>query len=489
MRNFYFIAFYDWLMLRANKMLLSCFALLALFVAFALWTGQQRVAFHRATLVKVKATEKRLFAEKRQLVADLEQSGQAFTGNSHRNPTEPNGAANSAANRYFSLAPAPLAVVAVGQSDLRAYYYKFGLHKKQALYHGEEIENASILYNGHFDLAFVITFLLPLLIIALTFNVVASEKERGTLPLILAGTTPLRSVALNKFVFRFGVLSIFFSGLVLSGLALVGVSIGQEAAGIAALLGVTTAYAAFWFGISFGVNSQGRGSGFNAAVLVGLWLALLVVLPALLSVASNAFYPMPSRVELIAETREASEEAKKNGAQILAQYFEDHPELAAQGSTPVDTKNFAVSSLMVNLEVEKAIRPLEEKFEEQKDKQARLVAQWRFLSPAIFVQQMLENIAATGDAHYLDFEQQMQNAHPKYRAFFTQKIIKQEKMRAADYDLVPRSQYSSSPGLIRAARAGFWDILWLFGAGALAVIWGLLQVAPQKMAEPRWIEA
>lgn len=489
MRNFYFIAFYDWLMLRANKMLLSCFALLALFVAFALWTGQQRVNFHRATLVKVKATEKKLFAEKRQLVADLEQNGQPFTGNSHRDPTEPNGAANSAANRYFSLAPAPLAVVAVGQSDLRAYYYKFGLHKKQALYHGEEIENAAILYNGHFDLAFVITFLLPLLIIALSFNVVASEKERGTLPLILASTTPLRNIARNKFIFRFGLLSLFFSTLVLLGLAIVGVSIAQEAAGIAALLGVTTAYAAFWFGLSFGVNSQGRGSGFNAALLVGVWLALLVVLPAMLSVATNAYYPMPSRVELIAETREASEEAKKNGAQILAQYFEDHPELAAQGSKPVDTKNFAASSLMVNLEVEKAIRPLEEKFEVQKGKQAYLVAQWRFISPAIFVQQMLENIAATGDAHYLDFEQQMQAAHAQYRAFFTQKIIKQAKMRAADYDQVPQSQYTGSPGLVRATRAGFWDILWLLGAGFVAVIWGLLQVAPQKMAEARWIEA
>lgn len=488
MRNFYFIAFYDWLMLRANKMLLSCFALLVLFVAFALWTGQQRVTFHRTTLAKVKATEKRQFAEKRQLVADLEQSGKAFTGNSHRDPTEPNGAANSAANRYFSLAPAPLAVVAVGQSDLRAYYYKFGLHKKQALYHGEEIENASILYNGHFDLAFVITFLLPLLAIALTFNVVAGEKERGTLPLILAGTTSLRSVALNKFVFRFALLSLLFSGLVLMGLGLVGVSIAQEVASIAALLGVTTAYTAFWFGLSFGVNSQGKGSGFNAAVLVGLWLALLVVLPALLSVAANAYYPMPSRVELIAETREASEEAKKNGAQILAQYFEDHPELAAQGSKPVDTKNFAASSLMVNLEVEKAIRPLEEKFEVQKDKQARLVAQWRFVSPAIFVQQMLENLAATGDAHYLDFEQQMKVAHAKYRAFFTQKIIKQEKVRAADYDQVPQSMYTNSPGLVRATQAGFWDILCLLGAGFVAVIWGLLQVAPRKMAEPRWIK-
>ncbi|MDX2067752.1 MAG: DUF3526 domain-containing protein [Haliscomenobacter sp.] len=489
MRNFYFIAFYDWLMLRANKMLLSCFALLVLFVAFALWTGQQRIAFHRTTLAKVKATEKRQLAEKRQLVADLEQSGKPFTGNSHRDPTEPNGAANSAANRYFSLAPAPLAVVAVGQSDLRAYYYKFGLHKKQALYHGEEIENASILYNGHFDLAFVITFLLPLLVIALTFNVVAGEKERSTLPLILASTTSLRSVALNKFVFRFALLSLFFSGLVVMGLAFFGVSIAQEAAGIAALLGITTAYKAFWFGLSFGINSQGKGSGFNAAVLVGGWLALLVVLPALLSVAANAYYPMPSRVELIAETREASEEAKKNGAQILAQYFEDHPELAAQASKPVDTKNFAASSLMVNLEVEKAIRPLEEKFEAQKDKQARLVAQWRFVSPAIFVQQMLENLAATGDAHYLDFEQQMQAAHAKYRAFFTQKIIKQEKMRAADYDQVPQSQYTNSPGLVRANRAGFWDTLWLLGAGFVAIIWGLLQVAPQKMAEPRWIEA
>lgn len=489
MRNFYIIAFYDWLMLRANKLLVACFALLTLFCAFALWTGQQRVIFREKTLTQVQAQEQKSFAEKKQLVAEVERSGQAFTGNSHRDPTTPNGAANSAANRYFTLKPAPLGVLAVGQSDLRAYYYKFALYKKQALYHGEEIENASILYNGHFDFAFVLVFLLPLLIIALTFNVVSGEKERGTLPLIQASTSALRSIALQKITFRLLLFGGFASLVVLLGLAVTG-SLQNAAPGhVLGLLGLLWAYTAFWFGLSFMVNSLGKNSGFNAGVLTGTWLALLVLVPALVSVLANAYYPMPSRVELIAETREASDAAREKGAQVLAQYLEDHPELAAQGNKPINTQNFAVNSLMVNLEMEKAMRPLEEKFEIQKAGQMAFLERCRFFSPAIFVQQLLENLAGSSEAHYQDFEAQVQVAQAEYRSFFTEKILKGEKMRAIDYEHVPQPRYKPSAPLTQYTRHAWYDLCYLLLATGLFVVLGYRQLQPQRLSSSPWMEA
>lgn len=474
MRDFSFIAHYDWLLLRANRLLLSCFILLTVFIAFAFWTGNQRVNFQRDTLAELRQSESRSHRETKALVAGLEQTGKPFSGNSHRDPTQPNGAANATGNRYFTLDPSPLAVVAVGQSDLRAYYYKFGLNKKQALYHGEEIENPSALYNGHFDLAFVITFLLPLLIIALTYNVVAGERERGTLPLILAGTTPFKTVTLHKFLFRFGLLTTFFSALMVCGLGLSGVYLLGEAQSVAQLLVLSAGYTAFWFGLSFWVNSRGKSSGFNAAVLVGAWLLLLVVVPALVSVAANILYPMPSRVDLIAETREASDEARKNGAQLLAQFLEDHPELSASGTKPLDTKNFAVTSLTTSIEVEKAIRPLEEAFDAQQQRQSMLVAWCRFFSPAIFVQQTLEDVAGTGQRHYHEFERQMQTAHASYRQFFAQKIFKQEKMLAADYDMIPSPAFQ--PLQNQASFAIWQQIVILLTLAGLFVGIGLRQI-------------
>lgn len=489
MRNFYIIAFYDWLMLRANKLLLACFALLTLFTAFALWTGQQRVIFREKTLANVQTVEQNNFSEKRQLVAELERTGQTFTGNSHRDPSEPNGAANSAANRYFTLKPTPLALLAVGQSDLRAYYYKFGLHKKQALYHGEEIENASILYNGHFDLAFVIVFLLPLLIIALSFNVVSSEKERGTLPMIQASTSSLRGIVLQKFAFRFVLLGTFSALLLLLGLAFTGVLPRAGWSEVGVLLGTILAYSAFWFGIGFMVNSLGKSSGFNAGVLTGTWLALLVLIPALVSVLANTYYPMPSRVELIAETREASDAAREKGAQVLAQYLEDHPELAAAGNKPINTQNFAINSLMTNLEVEKTMRPLEEKFVRQKERQVTLLARCRFFSPAIFVQEILEKLASSSETHYRDFEVQMQVAHAQYRSFFAEKILKGEKMRAKDYDQVPSFQYTLSTQVQQDTQVAYLDLWYLVLATGLLVGLGYGQLRARVLHSSRWVQA
>ena len=58
--------------------------------------------------------------------------------------------------------------------------------------------------------------------------------------------------------------------------------------------------------LAVAVNAWGRSSAGNALSLVGIWLALLVVVPGLASVAVDALHPSPSRVELVNVARDAA---------------------------------------------------------------------------------------------------------------------------------------------------------------------------------------
>lgn len=471
---------YDWLLLRASRTLIVSVGLLALFVAFAFWTGQNWVWFQQQTIADIDRVETGTIAQNRGAVAELERTGKPFEGNAHRDPTAPYTVASSRGNRYVFKQPHPLAVLSVGQSDLMPYYYKFAFAKKQALYHSEEIENASILYNGSFDWSFVLIYLLPLLIIALTYNLVSSEREQGTLFMLVSSTTSLRQVIVRKYVFRFALLTGAFLILTTAGLLLAGVSITANLSAVLFVFLLTAIYSAFWFGLSFWVNSIGRNTGFNAAALVGIWLVLGLVLPTVLNVVVTALHPMPSRIDLIAETREASDLAKKQGETKMAQYYGDHPELLPQGK-PVNYKDFAIGSVRATLAVEDAIRPLEDQFEVQYRNQQALIGTYQLLSPMVFMQQSLNDVAGTGDEQFRAFQTDATRQHSQYRDFFVGKIFQQESFKAADYDKIPVFQYVA-PVARLFNPANLVNLVCLLAMTSLFVVFGLFRMPKIRLA-------
>ena len=86
--------------------------------------------------------------------------------------------------------------------------------------------------------------------------------------------------------------------------------------------------ALLWLALAAWVNSLRRSSAWNATVLVGAWLVLVVVLPAAVNIAAGLLHPLPSRVEMITAQREASNDAVNRRSELLARYLEDHPEMA-----------------------------------------------------------------------------------------------------------------------------------------------------------------
>ncbi len=98
--------------------------------------------------------------------------------------------------------PAPLGGLAVGQSDVYPGYLKVTARNLDAVVTGDQIEHPLAVASGHFDAVFVVLFLYPLLIFAVSFDLTATERDRGTLRMVLAQPVRLRDVVAGKMIAR-----------------------------------------------------------------------------------------------------------------------------------------------------------------------------------------------------------------------------------------------------------------------------------------------
>jgi ABC-2 type transport system permease protein len=83
------------------------------------------------------------------------------------------------------------------------------------------------------------------------------------------------------------------------------------------------------------------------------------------------------------------------------------------------------------------------KFDDVATQRLDVINRYRFLSPAIFVQQSLNNVAGTGADRYADYESQVTAFHKTFRAYFAPLVYCQEKFTPAQLDAVPIYGYQT----------------------------------------------
>ena len=296
-------------------------------------------------------------------------------------PATPRKSGRASAAGYALLPPAALAPLSVGQSDLLPAHYKVTLASREALFAGDELDNPTNLLAGSFDVAFVIVFLYPLLILALGYNLLSGEKESGVLALTLSQPISLTRFAAAKILARGGVVLGVTAVLTLAAAVAAGVDLSTPGAhsSLAAYFSVTAVYGLFWFSLALLVNAFGRASATNAVILAGAWLALALIVPSVTALVAATLYPVPSRVEMIQAVRVAAREASERGSQLLDAYYADHPEMAPEGE--VDPRDYYSRKFVVEDEVSKQVSPLTERFEAQIRGQQSVVEKVSLLVP------------------------------------------------------------------------------------------------------------
>jgi ABC-2 type transport system permease protein len=429
------IARHEWRSLHADRALVVVAFVLAAAVGYGLYNGVRWVAFQRATLAAARTEEDKRLERLRRDAAEAEAG--RLKVSPFRDPRSPAVLGRGLGARYAAMTPAPLAALAVGQSDLLPYYFKVTTDAREVVTARTEIENPHRLLTGRFDFAFVILYLFPLLILALSYNLLSGEKEQGTLALALSQPVTLSALAAIKVGVRAGILVAILTVLAVAGLAATGARPADAPTALRFVLwvGAVTAYGAFWFSVALAVGSLGRGSATNAMVLAGVWLGLVLIVPAGLNLVAATLYPVPSRVDMVQAVREASDAATAEGSRLLAKYYEDHPELAADSSEQA-MRDFNLLRVAVSDEVERRVAPELGRFDAQLRRQQRLVGRLRFLSPAILAQEAMSDLAGTGVARHRHFLGLVDEFHREWRAFIVPRTF--QRASILDHQSLPR---------------------------------------------------
>jgi ABC-2 type transport system permease protein len=356
--------------------------------------------------------------------------------------------------RIAALPPAPLAAMAVGKRDVAPQAVRVTSNIELAA--DRETETPMIgpsrLATGPFDPAFLFVFLFPLVVIALSYDLLTGERERGTLAMLLSQPITQGQLILGKAGARTILLGLVALIFTLLGLLFAGADLSSVIAWIhVALFGlVVVSWALFWFSAAIFVNSRGKSSSGNALILVGVWLLLVIVVPGLVQVAVDVTHPPPSRVELLHEMREASQEAEQKLASI-------------QGRHDVDqtTGDFAKRVTAMQRELGAKIGPVLADMRNKQTERQSLIGKLKFLSPAMVVQLSVEDIAGSGNRRHNRFEAQVDQYHEEYRAFFFSRVDQGQKLSSSELGKVPSFEFASEPTA---------KLLWRSILGALCLL-------------------
>lgn len=411
-----FLARHEWRVLRASAVVQVVIAVFAAALLAATAMGAARVARARATLDTFDARAAAERAQPASLSADVLANGKGWLA---------------------LLPPPPLGALAVGQSDVHPSYLKVTARTLDALVTGDQIEHPLAVASGQFDAAFVVLFLYPLLIFATSFDLTASERDRGTLRMVLSQPVSLHQVVAGKMLARALLLAV---PVVAIPLVLTGIDAPMA---IAIWTLAVLAYGSIWHGLALLVNAYGLNAAANALVLAATWLFFAVVGPSCINLLIALSYPMPSRVEAAVQARAATQEATVQGSQQLGQFLQDHPTSANIGREGM--RQFAALQAARDRQVAERLQAVERSFDAQLRRQQRLASWLGVLSPTMIAQGVLLDAAGTSTARFEHFRAEVAAFQRRWKAYFEPRVLDAATLTADDYAAAPVFAYTDEP--------------------------------------------
>lgn len=427
------------ILIRNRWLFVFVFSILTLF-SFAIYNGTKNVAKRQQDISTMKQSMHQKDSTMLSMLTKIEK-GEKLDIPYWQLPSEP----MTVGNRYPRLTimpPNSFSFIATGQSDMYTHFKSSRIYQTNFSLDYSEMINPIQLLFGNFDLAFVIIYILPLLIIAFTFNILSKEKELGTLRLLSSQPVSIKTWLLQKLIIRFVLFTILTSAVLLVTMSVFSTNIFSDLGNLFGIFLILIGYILFWFVIAYIINIKVNDSSKNALSLIAIWLLVVIVLPATINQIGNSLYPTPSRLKMINTIRQIKKENEAQQNKILSDYLRDHPELT-QGSDQEKFgfwhNYFASEKLM-----EEKTKPLLTKYESQLKKQQNLINTFKYASPAILIQQTLNNIAGTSEKHYNNYKKQVSDFSNTWRNYLIPMLFKNQKFTSKHYKEMPVFIYQNN---------------------------------------------
>lgn len=322
----------------------------------------------------------------------------------------------SAAYYAFHLTYAPpseFAFAAMGQRDSTPWKHRVRMLALEGQIHEADTRNADFGMVGRFDYAFLAASIAPLLLILLLYDLRASERTANRHELLVATAGASRRLWLPRAVVRVATLALLLLAPLWVGAIIEGVSFGV----LVQASGLVVAALLVWWVIVELISRIKASPSILLTALIGLWLALAIVVPALSKSAIELANPVPDGGEILLLQRETVNDAWDLPKEATMEPFvAQHPELAEHSSVE---GAWAWKWYYAFQQVgDQTAAPLVAQYRAARiarDEQAGLAA---LLSPTSFVERAFEHLAGTDALSSIAYEDSVRDFHGDLRAFY-----------------------------------------------------------------------
>ncbi|MDH5406302.1 MAG: ABC transporter permease subunit [Candidatus Aminicenantes bacterium] len=301
--------------------------------------------------------------------------------------------------------PSPTSVFALGYSDVIPI--SFTATETGLTWGDSPIVRQPILpLFGNLDFLFIVKIVLSLLAFLMTFDVVAGEKEKGTLKIALSNPVPRHKVILGKSIG--GYLTILAALLISVLIGMVIVSFlsfplfsGEVLSRFLLILLVSFLYLALMLTLGLFVSSRCHSSLSSLTILLLVWVVLILAFPSLSGIAARIVYPVKSEQVLNQEKAELRSNIRREKGKELSEALQRagllSVRLTRRGEDYEKFKKLRepIASKYEKREAE-LIRQLEADYQRGHSTQDRIAVNISRLSPASTLTYIMSDLCHTG---------------------------------------------------------------------------------------------
>jgi ABC-type transport system involved in multi-copper enzyme maturation permease subunit len=314
----------------------------------------------------------------------------------------------------------PPSVLSIFSLGLEYYYPNKMVTSRGGTYqisNEQGIDNPQSLLFGKIDLLFNVSFVISLLALILSFNVVSGEKEDGTLRMIFANPVHRWEVLLGKITGNYLLLLVPFVLSVVVALIILAVSgIMQPFSGdvllpMLVILGVTFLFILGMFTLGVLVSTLTHRSIISMITLMLLWTFLVLLVPKMSPMVAEIVYPIESqqvielRKSLLRETLEKERSAKRGllYEQIAVDLGVDPNSVSTNPRTAAEQKlhdEFDKGKVGIEEEyrqrIDRELAKIEEEYANRRALQQAIAVNFSRISPVSCYTYIVTEVSATG---------------------------------------------------------------------------------------------
>lgn len=325
--------------------------------------------------------------------------------------------------------PKNISAISIGQSDVNPLLQAVTIRALEGQKYDTDFENPSLLMSGNLDLGFVIIYLFPLILIAMTFNLYSEEKELGTWRILAAQTSGKAQFLFKKLLVR-----IVFVFAVLIFLMILASTILQIPmnANFWAIFLLSVLYILFWSALCFWLVSFLKNSSFNALALISIWVVLTILFPALVNNYVINTYQVPEALDAMVEQRDGYHEKWDMKKDITMNGFIGSYPQFIKYEVPEDEFSWIWYYGMQYM----GDMAAKETSQEMTDKimlRNKVSEQIALLVPTMHAQLSFNKLAGTDMVSHLSFLEALTNFHKNLREGFYTKIFDHKSSDAVDW--------------------------------------------------------